>query len=161
MAYRLPNPGEQTAPAPGGGLLDKIKWHLTGSPAAQAAGMVNPVGAVLPGMISESRLVPMLLKIMREKGLDPARAESMLMDAVTSGKIDPGQFKTVFEALKRATGSTGGAQAARFMSETKAMPAATKIASSVAPGGAEAAGALKQPISEVIRALQSKFSGGK
>lgn len=166
----------QAAPQPlkGEGILARLGRFMTPKSGVDAAQMmVNPVGTVMPGMLSESRLVPTLLKILREKGLDPARAETMLLDAATAGKIDPSQFKLVFDALRKVGGRSPQAAGAEFAAGTRAMPGLSqqvpKVPSSIAPAGAVVGQANQintpqvamQPVSEMVRILKKKFQGGQ
>lgn len=150
-------------PPQGEGILAKLGRFMTPqSPQAAGQMMVNPVGAVMPGMISEGKLVPTLLRILREKQIKPEQAETMLMDSVNAGKIAPDQFKVVYEALKRITQKAPAQKAREFAQQTASMAGPAKIGASIAAGGPEAAtGASSPATSEAIRALQQKFSGGK
>lgn len=151
--YLLPKPSQ------GRGVLSKIQQFLTPSDAGQAASMmVNPVGAVLPGMVSGSRLVPIMLKILREKGLNVKQAETMAMDAATAGKIGPDQFKMVYEALKKIgekrPASVTFASVAKQPLETATL--------SVAPAGVERSGALgRTATARSARLLKKRFEGGR
>jgi hypothetical protein len=145
----------ETQQPQGEGILARLGRFMTPkSPQEAGQMMVNPVGAVLPGMLSESRLVPSLLKILREKGLDPAKAEGVLMDAVTAGRIDPNQFKMVFEALKKIGGGGQQMAAREFAAGTKAMPPVVSTNVSAPQAGVPA-------VSEMVRRLRQKFQGGQ
>lgn len=144
-------------PAAETGFLARLQRFLTpGDPRQAVQTMANPVGAVMPGMVSESRLVPILLKILREKGLGVKQAEQVAVDAVTSGKIGPDQFKMVIDALRKV-GQRGAAQKV-FAPVEKTFSSA---ASSLAPAGVEGTRPLgSAAIGQAARLLKRKFEGG-
>lgn len=144
-------------PAAGTGLLARFQRFLTPDDPRQALQtMAIPGGTVLPGMISENRLVPVLLKILREKGISVKQAEQVAMDAATSGKIGSDQFRMVIDALRKV-GQRGAAQKV-FAPVEKSFSSAT---SSLAPAGAEGARPLGSAmIGQAARLLKRKFEGG-
>lgn len=142
--------------ASGSGWVSKITNFLFPQDIGTAVqGMGSPMGmAALPGQISESAILPMLRKILAEKGLDVGKATSMAMDAVTSGKIAPDQFKMIYGALKRLGLPSAGA-AARVFAPAAEQATEQKVASSIGPA-AEA----EAPLAGAARALQEKFGKG-
>lgn len=79
------------APRGSGDLVEAVRGTIPG------IGM-----AMLPGKISESQLVPLLVKILKQGRVTVDSAKQMALDAVTSGKISSDEMKMVLEAMKQA-----------------------------------------------------------